>query len=191
MNLPNTEQTLGPTAAHENLNSHTSLTELVDHIEATHHAYLHEEIPRLAALASDVVHAHGNKDPRLREAQQTFVGMAIKLWCHMLKEEQCLFPRIRQIEANDQPPSAHCENVSNPIRQMEVEHDDAGSALNRLRELTDGFSPPEWACKKYRSLLAGFAYLERDMQRHIDKEDNVLFPSALKLEARRQVRPGA
>jgi regulator of cell morphogenesis and NO signaling len=117
--------------------------------------------------------------------------MAIKLWCHMLKEEQCLFPRIRQIEANDQPPFDHCENLSIPIRQMEVEHDDAGSALNKLKELTDGFSPPEWACKKYHSLLARFAYLERDMQIHIDKEDNLLFPSALNLETRRQVCPSA
>ena len=72
------------------------------------------------------------------------------------------------------------------MSQMESEHDDAGSALERLRELTDGFVPPEWACKTYRGLLAALAYLERDMHSHIHKENNVLFPNALKLEALRQ-----
>jgi regulator of cell morphogenesis and NO signaling len=73
--------------------------------------------------------------------------------------------------------------MADPIRQMEAEHDDAGAALARLRELTDGFAPPAWACKTYRALLAGLAFLERDMHLHVHSENNVLFPGALKLEA--------
>ncbi|HUP74683.1 MAG TPA: DUF542 domain-containing protein [Acidimicrobiales bacterium] len=37
-------------------------TLLVDHLEATHHAYLHAEFPRLTALAEKVVGVHD--DPR-------------------------------------------------------------------------------------------------------------------------------
>jgi regulator of cell morphogenesis and NO signaling len=111
--------------------------------------------------------------------------MALELWRHMFKEEEVLFPMIRQMEASGRPPLIHCGTVANPIRQMEIEHDDAGSALERLRELTDGFAPPEWACKTYRALLAGLAFLERDMHSHIHKENNVLFPSAVEMEALR------
>jgi regulator of cell morphogenesis and NO signaling len=163
-----------------------SLTELVDHIEYTHHAYLQEELPRLAALAGKVAARHGERDPRLRKVQETFRAMAEELGLHMFKEEQRLFPMIRQLEASDRSPAFHCGTLGNPIRQMEFEHDDAGAALKRLRELTDGFEPPDWACNSYRALLAGLAYLERDMHSHIHKENNVLFPGTLDLEASRQ-----
>jgi regulator of cell morphogenesis and NO signaling len=162
-----------------------SLTELADHIENTHHAFLLEELPRLARLARDVAQKHGQRDPRLHQVQETFRGMAFELWSHMLKEEHCLFPMIRQLEASDQPASLHCGTIANPIRQMESEHGDADSALQRIRELTDGFAPPEWACKSYRGLLASLAYLETDMHEHIHKENNALFPNALKIEALR------
>jgi regulator of cell morphogenesis and NO signaling len=163
-----------------------SLTELVDHIEQTHHAYLHEELPRLAAMTKKVAARHGGCDPRLVKLQETFQTMAQELWQHMAKEEQCLFPLIRQMEASDRAPSLHRATLAHPICQMEFEHDDAGAALEQLRELTDGFEPPEWACKTYRALLAGLAYLERDMHSHVHKENNVLFPRTLKLEALQQ-----
>jgi regulator of cell morphogenesis and NO signaling len=163
-----------------------SLTELANHIEKTHHAYLHEELPRLAGLSRDVASMHGGRDPRLQQVQETFRAMALELWRHMFKEEQCLFPMIRQLETSDRTPTFHCGTLGNPIQQMESEHDDAGSALERLRELTDGFEPPEWACKKYRALLAALSHLERDMHRHIHKENNILFPRALEMELQKR-----
>ncbi|MEI2698731.1 MAG: DUF542 domain-containing protein [Microthrixaceae bacterium] len=39
--------------------------ELVDHLEAVHHAYLHEELPRLDALAEKVATVHGDRHPEL------------------------------------------------------------------------------------------------------------------------------
>jgi regulator of cell morphogenesis and NO signaling len=66
---------------------------------------------------------------------------------------------------------------------MEHEHHDAGDALAKLRELTDDYTPPEWACNTYRAMLDALAHLERDMHQHVHKEDNVLFPRALAREA--------
>jgi regulator of cell morphogenesis and NO signaling len=136
-------------------------------------------------MIGKVVSVHGECDPRLYQVADTFWAMGTELSCHMLKEEECLFPMIRRLEAGDGPPSLHCKTLANPIHRMEFEHDDAGLALETLRELTDGFTPPEWACKTYRALLAGLAYLERDMHSHIHKENNVLFPSALEMEAQK------
>ena len=163
-----------------------SLTELADHIEATHHVYLSEELPRLMAMTREVTAIHGGSDPRLQQVQETFRAMAAELCGHMIKEENCLFPLIRQLEATDRPPSTDCCSVAGPIRQMEFEHDEADSALVRLRKLTDDFTPPEWACSKYRVLLDALAHLEQDMHLHIHKENDVLFPRALELEAQRQ-----
>jgi regulator of cell morphogenesis and NO signaling len=161
-----------------------SLTELADHIETTHHAYLHVELPHLALTVREVGSLHRGTDPRLRQVQETYKTIALELWCHIFKEEKCLFPKIRQLEAGDEAP-AHCGTIAGPIRQMESEHDRATAGLEQLRQLTDGFVPPAWATEPHRDLLAAFARLERDMHVHIHKENQFLFPRALELEARK------
>ena len=60
-----------------------------------------------------------------------------------------------------------------------LEHEEAGAALARIRELSHGFQPPADACNTYRALFAGLAELEEDLHRHIHLENSVLFPQAL------------
>lgn len=159
-----------------------SLTELADHIEATHHAYLREELPRLDLMTEKVSRVHGYKDPRLQQVRQAFVALRAELEPHMMKEERILFPIVRQLEASTSRTELHCGSVANPIRQMEHEHDQAGDALAILREATDGFDPPDWACNTYRAMLDALEELEANMHQHIHKENNVLFPKAINLE---------
>jgi len=159
-----------------------SLTELVEHIERLHHAYLHTELPRLEAMVTKVAKVHGNKEPRLAQVRDLFLALSAELATHMMKEEQVLFPMIRQLEASVTLPQFHCGSVANPIHRMEFEHDEAGTALAQLRQLTDDYTPPEWACNTYRALLDALAYFEQDMHQHVHKENNVLFPQAIVLE---------
>lgn len=159
-----------------------SLTHLADHIEQTHHAYLREELPRLEGLTAKVASVHGGDDPRLLEVKEVFQAVADELTGHMMKEEQVLFPMIRQLEESERAPAFHCGSLANPIRQMESEHDEAGSGLERMRDLTDGFTPPDWACNTYRAMIEGLVSLELDLHQHIHKENNVLFPRALEME---------
>jgi regulator of cell morphogenesis and NO signaling len=160
-----------------------SLTELSAHIEATHHAFLRSELPRLDQLTTKVARVHGDRDPRLVELRDTLLGLADELVSHLVKEERILFPMIRQLEASRVAPQFHCGSLANPIQQMELEHDGAGTALEQLKTLTDGYQPPEWACNTYRAMVDGLADLERDLHNHIHKENNVLFPKALEMEA--------
>lgn len=159
------------------------LTELADHIEQTHHAYLRAELPRLDFMTRKVHAVHGDGEPRLGPVREAFVALHEELMSHMLKEEQILFPMIRTLDSADSPPRFHCGSLANPIRQMEAEHDHAGNALAIMHENTDGYQPPEWACNTYRAMLDGLAQLERDMHQHVHKENNVLFPKALHREA--------
>ncbi len=66
---------------------------------------------------------------------------------------------------------------------MRYEHDQAGAALKDLRELTDGFAPPEDACNSYRAMLDALQTLEQDLHLHIHKENNILFPRAEQLQS--------
>lgn len=159
-----------------------SLTELADHIEKSHHDYLRSELPRLDRITERVANVHGQHDPRLREVRKAFIGLADEMLSHLMKEEQILFPMIRQIDSGREV-SAQGRSVAAPIRQMELEHTDAGGALEQLRTLTDHYTPPDWACNTYRAMLDSLAQLERDLHMHVHKEDNILYPRALKREA--------
>jgi regulator of cell morphogenesis and NO signaling len=158
-----------------------SLTALADHIESTHHAYLRVELPLLIEKGDRVAEKHGWRDPRLITVAATIRELATEMFSHMAKEEEILFPLIRELERNGVA-SHSCGSIANPIRQMESEHDSAGGALVLLRELTDGFTPDTEACNTHRALLAALAQLRNDLHEHVHKENNVLFPRALALE---------
>jgi regulator of cell morphogenesis and NO signaling len=164
-----------------------SLTELADHIQQTHHTYLRVEFPRLDEMMEKVTSVHGERNPRLHQIREAFFALAGELSSHMMKEEQILFPMVRQLEVSDSVPMFHCGSLANPIRQMESEHTQAGSALDALRELTDGYTPPDWACNTYRAMLDALARLEQDLLLHIHKESNMLFPRTLKMESEKGV----
>ena len=158
-----------------------SLTELADHIEATHHSYLNGELPRLSQLMKKVATVHSKRHPELLQVAETLEALRAELTQHMAKEEQILFPLIRQMES-DGPTNFHCGSVVNPIGVMEQEHDNAGQALAQLRSLTQDYKVPENACHSYQALLSGLAELESDIHQHIHKENNILFPRAVVVE---------
>ncbi len=162
-----------------------SLTELADHIERIHHAYLHEELPRLDRLVIKVAAVHGDKEPRLVQIKDIYLALSVELALHLMKEEQVLFPMIRQLEANQTRPSFPCGTIVNPVGRMELEHEEAGTALAQLRQLTDDYTPPDWACNTYRAMLAALVTFEQDMHQHIHKENNILFPGAVALEQKK------
>lgn len=157
--------------------AHDSLTALIDHIETVHHAYLHQELPHLQTRVAQVVAAHGHKDARLAQLQSCVAALAAELQAHLQKEEQVLFPLLRQLEASNN--RALRSLIQALIECMEQEHQKTGAALAQLRGLTADFTPPAWACNTYHALLAGLLRLEQDLHQHIHKENNILFPKAI------------
>jgi regulator of cell morphogenesis and NO signaling len=151
------------------------LESLIDHIESTHHDYLRRALPRLEALLTRVTQAHGGQYAWLRPALETFLSLKDDLEAHMEREEEQVFPSIRRLAGQGS------EDVDDGIEQMIDEHDEAGAALDQLRELTDDYTPPEDACPRFRAALDGLHELESDMHRHVHKENNLLFPRARSL----------
>ncbi len=156
-----------------------SLDALCEHLVATHHVYLRAELPRIAALAEKVAAAHGERHAELLEVRDLFRAFEEEMYAHLMKEEQVLFPLVRQLELGARDGGFHCGSIANPIRVMIFEHDSAGAALARFRALTSGFRAPEDACGSYLALLDALRELEADTHQHIHKENNVLFPRVL------------
>lgn len=159
-----------------------SLTELVDHIEETHHAYLRSEMPRLISLTEKVAQVHGPQHAELADVARIFANLAAELGSHMAKEEQVLFPMIRELEQASSRPTFHCGSIANPIQMMEYEHDGAGDALAHLRQFTNDYSCPPDGCNTWRAMCDGLRQFEADLHQHIHKENNILFPRAVRLE---------
>ena len=155
------------------------LQALADHIVATYHEPLREELPRLEAMAAKVHRVHGSKAPFLARLDTIVAALAADLQSHMRKEEAVLFRAIRAVESGGRTPVP----ISAPITVMEAEHDRAGALLSELRTITDGYVAPEWACQTFRALYHGLADLEAAMHVHVHLENNVLFPRAVAMQA--------
>lgn len=165
------------------------LADLIAHITATHHVFVREESPRIEALTAKVVGVHGTNHPELLQVQQIFSALAEELRVHLMKEEQMLFPYISLMEestlAGEPAPPAMFGTVANPVRMMMQEHDGAGEALRALRSVTRDYKAPQDACISYRTLYAALRDYEADLHQHIHLENNVLFPRAVAMEAKR------
>src|SRR5690606_26363799 len=105
------------------------------------------------------------------------------LYNHIEKEEQVLFPLIKQLDQGGQPQMG----VDAPIERMEAEHEDAGDELRTLRQLTKDYTLPVGACNSYTYLFQKLEEFEADLFQHIHLENNILFPKAVEMEKSRLV----
>ena len=171
-----------PAQAAEPRQDWDGISGLVDHLEATHHAYLNAVLPRLVALADKVAQVHGANHPELVTVSELVHELRADLEPHLLKEERVLFPMIRELAEATEAPAFHCGTLSNPIGMMLSEHDSVGELLAKLRESAGDYKAPEDGCGSYHALYAGLAELEADTHMHVHKENNVLFPAVIKAE---------
>ncbi len=143
-----------------------SAQELVDHIEARHHAYLEEALPEISERLNAVLRAHGRSHPELFQVHGVYGALRTDLEQHLAKEETLLFPAVAQGR-----PDAAARVLAQVIRD---EHTAAGEALRTLRRLTVDFAVPDDACPTYRRLLKDLETLESDLFQHIHLENNLL-----------------
>ena len=160
------------------------MSDLIGYIQTRFHEPLRDELPRLGQMMAKVVSRHGARLPEvLVPLQQTLNTLHVDLLHHMQKEDQILFPAIRTIEEGRT--GANAAWIEQPIGVLEDEHEQAGAALARMRELTGAFTPPPDACPTFRGLYYGLAELEREMHVHVHLENNILFPRAAELARNR------
>jgi len=166
--------------ADQRLWASAGLGDLIDHILGRYHAKLVQDMPGLSRMADKVAAVHGERHPEMLNVAKLFQGLRDELDSHMMKEEQILFPLVRQVEqgVSAHPMAAH---IGQPIRVMEREHQSAGIVLARLRELSGGYTVPADGCNTFQALYAGLEEFERDLHAHIHLENNILFPRAVKL----------
>lgn len=159
-----------------------TLTQLIDYIVLTHHAFVNKEVPRIYGYLQKIASKHGERHPEMIKVYQLFSAVKEELEIHMKKEEQVLFPRIKEMERliNESGQlNLNLTYLQSPITVMEQEHDHAGTMLNEIRILTDDYNPPADACTTYKLCFSALQAFEKDLHQHIHLENNLLFPGAI------------
>ncbi|MGE5317740.1 MAG: iron-sulfur cluster repair di-iron protein, partial [Chloroflexota bacterium] len=158
---------------------------LADYIEKTHHRYVQKAIPEIVRKLEKITDVHGEGHPELSDVLMMFKDSAIALTNHMRKEELVLFPFIREMVNEGSPASDQMplNSVTNPIRQMMIEHDTEGERFARMSAITNAYTVPSDGCNTYKLTMDMLKEFENDLHLHIHLENNILFPKALKLES--------
>ncbi|MFA6677026.1 MAG: iron-sulfur cluster repair di-iron protein [Bacteroidales bacterium] len=162
------------------------LSFLIDYIYNAHHQYVRREGPKIVSYLDKTIDVHGNNHPELFQVRTLFIDSLEALSSHLGKEEQILFPYIKDIEEaskiSDRVVEHHCGTVSNPIRQMMTEHDIEGERFRQISKLTNNYAMPEDGCNTYKLAMDRLKDFEENLHKHIHLENNILFPKAIAQE---------
>lgn len=146
-----------------------STPSLVAYIVSTHHDYLRKALPFVRALAAKVARVHGDHNPRLRDLDTFVAAIADALDPHLDEEEQVLFPALMARNGD-------ASLIRAELATMHTDHLAVGALLEQMRDATEDYQLPDWACTSYRTLFSELARLEDDVLRHVHLENHVLMP---------------
>lgn len=152
---------------------------LIDYIVNTHHKTVIKLLPQLTAYAQKIEQVHGAHHPELREIAVLFSQINIELLQHLKKEEEVLFPAIKELlKSNSVEAKA---TIISEITRMKGEHEFAGGAMDKINVLSNNYSIPDDGCNTYRVTYKLLEEFEDDLHIHVHLENNILYPKALVL----------
>jgi len=155
-----------------------SLTDLVDHIINTHHLYLQREMPQISDYVTKILRVHGVAHSELTKVHKLFHLLKLELEQHLIKEEEILFPLIKEYEKK--PTNQNLEKIQSVTNDIENEHEQAGDIIKELRKITNQYVLPADACTSFRLAYQKLEEMESDIFQHIHLENNILHPRLLR-----------
>ena len=120
---------------------------IIDHVITHYHRTSEEELALLSPYVTKVSRVHGDNHPELLKVYELFYEFKKELIEHMTKEEEIVFPLIKQLADGT---VENREEAINMIVELEKEHDHAGEILRQIRAVTSDYTLPLDACGTYR-----------------------------------------
>lgn len=147
---------------------------LIDNIVDVHHAFTFRELLEIDQLLLKILRVHyHHSGEELKTVHRLFGALKVELEEHLTKEEEELFPMIREYTKN--PSKELRDSIMKFIGVIENEHTGAGHILQDLYRETNGYKTPEWACTTFELVYKKLDALEKDLFVHIHKENSILF----------------
>jgi len=147
--------------------------ELIDYIVNNHHIFLVNILPELNEYILKILKVHGVSHKILFKVHKLFSNLKGELEQHLIKEEEFLFPLIKEYDNN--PSEELFDKIQNITEELEDEHDGAGDIIKELRIITNQYEVPADGCASYRITFDKLQELESDLFEHIHLENNILF----------------
>jgi regulator of cell morphogenesis and NO signaling len=147
---------------------------LSDYIVNVHHKFVRKNLPELVHYTGKIASVHGMNHPELTVIADLIVQVNDELQKHMKKEEEILFPAVKEMFSGGA--SEVRATLERELPLLFGEHEFAGGALDRINEITHGYSLPEDACNSYRLAFSLLEKFEDDLHIHVHLENNILFP---------------
>jgi len=161
------------------------LDSLIDYMIKVHHRRVRQNAVIIYNLAEKAAYRHGGTHPNLPKLVTSLFLFLDDLLHHFKKEEQILFPNIRQLVRTKnhigETEYTIWGLVKGSTESMRREHIAMDAELKDFRKLTNDFTPPEDACHCHTDLFTKMEEFESDLSLHINLENEILFPQAILL----------
>lgn len=160
---------------------------LADYILNVHHRYLDKALPDIKEQTIKFLDGHRKKFPELEQIEVIIDRFFKEIPPHMKQEEEIFFPYIKQIHHAHKHKESYARLLIRTLRKpleeiMIKEHEMTGLNLNKLRTITNNYTPPDNACITHKITFAKLKELDKDLVQHIHLESNILFPKAIAME---------
>jgi regulator of cell morphogenesis and NO signaling len=152
---------------------------LSDYIINTHHKYVLKTLPELIFYTKKIASVHGSHHPELIEIADLFSIISAELLQHLQKEEEILFPAIKEVIKNNSKVAKF--TIASEISRMSLEHEFAGGAMDKINVLALNYKVPDDGCNTYHVTFGLLRQFEDDLHNHVHLENNILYPKALML----------
>ncbi len=160
--------------------------ELCDFIVEKHHGYIKSVLPALLVHAFQVSARFKSKFPELEEIKNCLTGINAEFDHHLMKEEEIIFPRIKQLEHALQEgadPEVNYKMIVDPLKVILKEHDHADETFLKIRRLSNNYTLPLSTDKLFELYFKQLKSFEEDLHVHVHLENNILFPKVRQMIA--------
>ncbi len=151
---------------------------LIDYIVNIHHKYVLKTLPELMFYTNKIAEVHGSHHPELVEVAALFALVNNELLQHLKKEEEIVFPAIKQYYSTT--PAESKEKLLAELPSLLKEHEEAGGAMDKINVITNNYALPADACNTYHVAFKLLEEFEDDLHIHVHLENNILLKNLQK-----------
>jgi len=152
---------------------------LLEYIVHNHHDYVRSASPVIREKLKKVRTKHGERFPDICAISELFDDIIQTLQGHLQDEEENLFPQMRawshSIDTGLHSEHTNIHLLRSEVRKHEMEHVDVGKKLERMRAITNNFTPPAGACQTHQAAYHLLHEFCDDLMQHVFIENAVLF----------------
>lgn len=151
--------------------SKLSTDKLINQIIDKHHYQEKQLVREIDILLNRILLAHYHHDKELMSfLHKSFSELKMELEQLLAKEEKEYFINMMNatIEGNNV--------IRINIREMKASQKRIEAIMNRIRQKTNNFSVPEYACSTFAKAYKQIKKLADNLDEHFAKENNVLLP---------------